>query len=101
MGWAAHYIAQLKTGVPISFRPRGNSMVGKIESGQLCTVIPIEDHATLAIGDIVLCKVGGSEYLHLIKAIQGSRFQIGNNRGRINGWIGAHGIFGKCVKIEP
>jgi hypothetical protein len=31
---------------------------------------------------------------------QGVRFQIGNNRGRINGWVGANGIFGKCVKIE-
>jgi hypothetical protein len=53
------------------------------------------------VGDIVLCKVGGSEYLHLIKAIQGERFQIGNNRGRINGWVGASCIFGKCVQIEP
>jgi len=31
----------------------------------------------------------------LIKAIQGKRFQIGNNRGRINGWIGENGIYGK------
>jgi phenylalanyl-tRNA synthetase beta chain len=49
---------------------------------------------------IVLCKVNGSEYLHLIKATNGKRFQIGNNRGRINGWIGANANFGKCVKIE-
>ncbi|MDQ3797946.1 MAG: hypothetical protein M3384_00710 [Acidobacteriota bacterium] len=75
-------------------------MKGKIESGQLCTVEPISDFAGLQKGDIVLCKVGGSEYLHLIKAIQGARFQIGNNRGRINGWIGANAIFGKCTKIE-
>jgi hypothetical protein len=40
------------------------------------------------------------EYIHLIKAIQGNRFQIANNRGRINGWIGTNSIFGKCVKIE-
>jgi hypothetical protein len=40
------------------------------------------------------------EYLHLVKAIQGSRFQIGNNRGRINGWVTAGSIFGRCVKIE-
>jgi hypothetical protein len=44
-------------------------MQGKIESGQLCTVEPIEDYDTLEKGDIVLCKVNGSEYLHLIKAI--------------------------------
>lgn len=65
-------------------------MQGKIESGKLCTVEPIEDYDTLEKGNIVLCKVNGSEYLHLIKAIQGKRFQIGNNRGRINGWITAN-----------
>ena len=74
-------------------------MVGKIESGQLCTVEPV-DPATLDVGDIVLCKVNGSEYLHLIKAIQGPRFQIGNNRGKINGWITANSIFGRCVRVE-
>ena len=100
MGWATAYITKLKNGETVQFRPRGHSMRGKIESGQLCTVAPVEDHATLEKGDIVLCKVNGAEYLHLIKAIQGPRFQIGNNRGRINGWIGANAIFGVCVRIE-
>jgi hypothetical protein len=45
-------------------------MAGKIEPGQLCTVEPV-DTALLAVGDIVLCKVNGREYLHLVKAIQG------------------------------
>jgi hypothetical protein len=44
--------------------------------------------------------VNGNQYLHLVKAIQGSRFQIGNNRGRINGWVSANGIYGKCVRVE-
>ena len=74
-------------------------MTGKIESGQLCTVAPVVPEE-LAVGDIVLCKVSGNEYLHLIKAIHGQRYQIGNNRGRINGWVTANQIFGKCVKIE-
>jgi hypothetical protein len=74
-------------------------MAGKIESGQFCTVQPV-DAASLKVGDIVLCKVKGREYLHLIKAIQGARFQIGNNRGRINGWVTANAIFGKCVQVE-
>jgi hypothetical protein len=71
---------------------------GKVESGQLCTVAPVKGE--LAVGDIVLCKVGGSQYLHLIKAIQGKRYQIGNNRGGINGWIGLNSIFGKLVEIN-
>jgi hypothetical protein len=74
-------------------------MRGKIESGHLCTVEPV-DPATLAVGDIVLCKVNGREYLHLIKAIQGARIQIGNNRGRINGWISTNSVFGRCTRVE-
>lgn len=100
MGWAIGYIAKLKNGETVQFRPRGQSMKGKIESGQLCTVEPVKDFESLEKGDIVLCKVGGAEYLHLIKAVQGARFQIGNNRGRINGWVGANAIFGKLVKVE-
>jgi hypothetical protein len=99
VGWASAYIAKLGKGESVSFRPRGNSMAGKIESGQLCTVEPV-DATSVRIGDIVLCKVNGREYLHLVKAIDGQRFQIGNNRGRINGWVSAGAIFGRCVKVE-
>ena len=99
MGWASGYIAKLRGGEPVSFRPRGHSMTGKIDSGQLCTVEPV-DPAALHVGDIVLCKVKGREYLHLVKAIQGQRFLIGNNRGRINGWVSAGAIFGRCVRVE-
>jgi hypothetical protein len=99
VGWASHYIEKLRNGQTVSFRPRGQSMKGRISSGQLCTVEPV-DPANLDVGDIVLCKVGGNEYLHIVKAMQGDRFQIGNNRGFINGWIGASLIFGKCVRID-
>jgi len=99
MGWASGYIAKLKKGETVSFRPRGNSMSPKIESGQLCTVAPVRA-AVIHAGDIVLCKVRGAEYLHFVKATQGGRFQIGNNRGGINGWVGASAIFGKLVKLE-
>jgi len=49
----------------------------------------------------VLVRVMGIDYQHLIKAIDGERFQIGNNQGGINGWVGRSGIFGKATKIEP
>ena len=74
-------------------------MRGKVESGQLCTVEPV-DAATLGVGDIVLCKVNGRQYLHLVKAVRGDRFLIGNNRGHINGWVCAHSIYGRCVRVE-
>jgi hypothetical protein len=90
MAWATQYIEKLRKGETVSFRPRGSSMKGKLESGQLCTVEPVKDELA----------VGGSQYLHLIKAIQGKRYQIGNNRGGINGWIGLNSIFGKLVAIN-
>jgi hypothetical protein len=99
MGWATAYIERLQKGETVSFRPRGHSMRGRIESGQLCTVEPA-DPATLEVGDIVLCKVHGRQYLHLIQAIQGRRYLIGNNRGRVNGWVSAAAIYGRCTRIE-
>ena len=99
MGWAIGYIARLKQGETVSLRPRGNSMQGKIASGQLCTVVPVGEES-LTVGEIVLCKVNGKEYLHLIKAISGERYQIGNNRGRINGWVSINAIYGRCISVE-
>jgi translation initiation factor IF-1 len=99
MSWATYYIEKLKNGETVQFRPRGHSMKGKISSGQLVTVEPIKGRS-LQKGDIVLCKVNGSQYLHLIKAIQGDRYQIGNNIGRINGWININSIYGICTSIS-
>jgi small-conductance mechanosensitive channel len=74
-------------------------MSGKVESGQLVTVGPMRNHK-LAVGDIVLCKVNGIQYLHLVKAISGDRIQIGNNKGRINGWTSRRNIFGVVTEIS-
>lgn len=100
MGWASAYIQRLKAGETVRFRPRGNSMQGRIRSGQLCTVAPV-DPAVLRVDDIVLCKVHGHEYLHIVRAIQGPRFRIGNNRGGINGWVTRRQIFGRLVALAP
>jgi hypothetical protein len=74
-------------------------MKGRIDSGQLCTVEPV-DPATVGVGDVVLCKANGRQYLHRVKAVRGGRFQIGNNRGRVNGWVSGHCVYGKCVRVE-
>lgn len=100
MGWASTYITQLREGQTVAFRPRGNSMTPRIKWGQLCTVAPVKVE-DLAVDDVVLCRVAGNEYLHLVKAIDGERFQIGNNRGRINGWVGPSAIYGRLVSVEP
>ena len=75
-------------------------MKGKIASGQLCTVRPLEEEEDLKKGDIVLCKVRSAQYLHLVKAVRGSQYQIGNNIGGINGWISRNAVFGKLVSVE-
>lgn len=99
MGWATGHLTRLKGGETVIFRPRGNSMSPRIESGALCTVEPV-DPTTIKRGDVVLCKVRGAEYLHLVSAVQDGRFQISNNHNHVNGWIGANGIYGRLVKVE-
>ena len=44
LGWATRYIEELQRGTTVQFRPRGNSMTGKIDSGQLVTVQPTGEH---------------------------------------------------------
>ena len=98
MGWAQHYITALQAGETVSFRPRGNSMTPRIKSGQLCTVEPVKAE-DLEADDVVLCKVRGAEYLHIVKAIQDGRYQIGNAKGHVNGWVGPHSIYGRLVSV--
>jgi hypothetical protein len=101
MSWATHYINKLKEGSRVSFRPRGTSMEPKIKSGQLCTVEPVLDVSNLKVNDVVLCKVKGNQYLHLITAIDTKgRFQISNNKGFVNGWINKNSIYGKLISVE-
>jgi len=97
MGWANRAIKDLEAGLTTVIKPHGNSMKGKVESGSTVTVDPIQPE-DVGVGDIVLCKVKGNVYLHLVKAIHGTKFLIGNNRGGINGWTRT--IYGKAVKIE-
>jgi hypothetical protein len=102
MPWADRYIEGLLAGNTVSFRPQGGSMRGRIESGQLVTVEPLSRE--LKVDDVVLCRVAGSQYLHLVKATRGKgedrQFLIGNNRGGTNGWIGKQTVYGILSKIE-
>ena len=74
-------------------------MTGKVNDGDRVTLKPC-DPDQLRVGDIVLVRVHGTDYLHLIKAINQNRFLIGNNRGGINGWVGKNAIFGVATVIE-
>jgi len=99
MGWATDYIAKLKNGETVSFRPRGSSMKGKIESGQLCTVSPVL--GDLKVGDIVLCKVDGNP---VPSFHQGNQRQQVSNRQQLRSYQRMEelkAIFGKLIKVEP
>ena len=95
--WADRAIEQLRAGLTTQIRPRGNSMKGKVESGALVTLEPASH---LEVGDVVLVRVKGNVYLHLIKAVDHDRYLIGNNLRGINGWVGRTAIYGKATKIE-
>lgn len=99
MSWAVFAKEALRRGETVQVKPRGHSMRGKVNDGDLVTLEPVAPEA-LAVGDIVLVRVHGRDYLHLVKAIDNGRFQIGNNRGGINGWVGPNGIYGKAIKVE-
>jgi hypothetical protein len=99
MSWAQHAIEALRRGETARVRPRGHSMQGKVDDGALVTLAPC-DPAALKPGDVVLVRVRGTVYLHLVKAVNQGRFLIGNNRGGINGWVGPNAIYGIATAIE-
>lgn len=98
MNWVKQQVEKLQKGEQVQYRPKGNSMQPKINSGELVTVSP--DLSDLDKGDIVLCKVSGKYFTHLVSAIKGEQFQISNNKGHVNGWITKNGIFGRVINVE-
>lgn len=100
MSWAKWAIEKLAEGETVQIRPRGHSMKGRVENGALVTVAPCQS-TLLEVGDVVLVRVKGADYLHLVKAVDSrGRFLIGNNRGGINGWVSSGAIYGVATKIE-
>lgn len=94
MGWDTSHIARLQAGETVRFRPRGHSMTPKIRSGQLVEAAPLPPDDP-AVGDVVLCKVGGAHYLHHVSALQGDLVQIANARGHVNGRTPRTQVFGR------
>ena len=94
-----YQIAALQRGETVQIHPHGHSMRPQVRDGARVTVAPCRTD-DLKVGDIVLVRVRGRVYLHLIKAVEGRRFLIGNNYGGINGWVGPHAIYGIATRIE-
>ena len=98
MGWASAAIDRLQQGQVVTLRPRGHSMTGRVNDGDLVTVEPLGERE-LHVGDVVLVRLHGREYLHLVKPIQGGRALIGNTRGGVNGWVGRQSIAGIATEV--
>lgn len=92
-------VERLRRGEAVEIRPSGNSMTPIICSRQLVRIVPV-DATTVERGDVVLAKVAGRHYLHLVSAVQGERVQISNNHGHVNGWTGRDRIFGIVDSVD-
>lgn len=82
----------------------GNSMTPILKSHQPVICTPVTESTELSKRDIVMCKVNGHFYLHLIWSIRAAgttseMFLIGNNHKHPNGWINRKNIFGKVIEI--
>jgi hypothetical protein len=96
MGWVNEALKELSAGRSVQVRPFGGSMRGRIESGQLVTLAPV-DPTNIQVGDVLLVQWKNNFLLHLVKDIDGDQFLIGNNLGKTNGWVNASAIRGKVV----
>jgi phage repressor protein C with HTH and peptisase S24 domain len=76
----------------VEIRPRGHSMEPLIMDGQ--SVIVRRLSGAPEVGDFVLATVHGVLYLHKVLAVDGDRVQIGNNKGRVNGWTHRSKVWG-------
>lgn len=99
MGWVNDARKELAAGRQVQIRPFGGSMRGRIESGQLVTLAPV-DPSDVRVDDVVLVAWQGNFLLHLVKEVQGDQFLIGNNIGKVNGWVPASAVIGKGVAVE-
>lgn len=95
--WASRAIEDLEAGRDTIIYPKGHSMSGKIESGQKVILSPVSED--LKKEDIVLVKVKGNIYLHLIHDIQYDKYLIGNNKNHMNGWVERKDIFGIVTEV--
>ncbi len=98
MGWVKDALKELAAGRKVQVRPSGGSMRGRIESGQLVTLSPAQP-GDVHLEDVVLVRWQGNYLLHLVKAIQEGQFLIGNNVGKINGWVSGDAIVARVSAV--
>lgn len=100
MSWVKDVIEALSKGNEVSVRPVGGSMRGKIESGQLVTLKPTA-YDEVETDDIIFVRWKGNYLLHLLLEKKDQKLLIGNNVGKINGWIPAEALIAKVIAVAP
>ena len=100
MGWVTDALKELRAGRPAHVRPVGGSMRGRIESGQAVTIAPV-DPAGVRVDDVVLVAWKGNHLLHLVKEATADQLLIGNNLGKVNGWVPRTAVVGKVTDVRP
>lgn len=100
--WAEEALQQLKAGQTARVRPRGHSMQGRIKDGELVVIEPCRVRE-LKEGDIVLARIQGRRYSHLVLhqvlGRAGFSYLIGNEKGRPDGWVHEDHIYGKVTGV--
>lgn len=99
MGWVNDARRALAAGRCVSVRPVGGSMRGRVESGELVTLEPV-DPADVSVGDVVLVAWRGNWLLHLVLERGPEGLSIGNNLGKVNGWVTPSAVLGR-VREKP
>ena len=89
-------IQKLLAGETVIVKGKGNSMTPKLKSGEAVIVEPITPDTMIKKRDIVLCKVKGHIYLHLVTGVSGNTYKISNNHRHDNGWTKQ--VYGKYVR---
>lgn len=101
--WAEEAVDKLQSGQTVKIKPKGHSMQGKVSEGDLVIIEPCQLQ-DLTVGDIVLASIKGRRYFHLVLHLiierDADKFLIGNNHGRLDGWITTENIFGKVTQVQ-
>jgi hypothetical protein len=85
----------------VTLKCNGNSMRPLMAPGDTLHIKKVEPQK-LRVGDAVFCKVNHGLQVHKISAMDETkgRWQISNNSGFANGWIGSSNIYGLCVMVN-
>jgi hypothetical protein len=74
-------------------------MAPRIPEGEPVTVVPVLA-SEVCVGDAVFVRLRRDRYVtHLVKEISDGRYLIGNNLGKVDGWVDGSAILAKVVRV--